>query len=78
MSFSCLGPLVLLHPKTFEIIWLCNLSISSVPDKGYSRSASNTLTVISTLYYFHLNDNRDGIGGVIVSVLAFSVVDSAV
>ena len=40
----------LLAPKDFKIIWLSNLLIMSVPDKGYSREVSCILNVISTFF----------------------------
>ena len=33
---------------TVEVIWLCNLSILSIPHEGYSRNSSWTVNLIST------------------------------
>jgi hypothetical protein len=41
---------LLLARKTFNIIWLFNFSILSVPDEGYSRNALCALNFISTFY----------------------------
>ena len=41
----------LLAPKTFEIIWLSNFSILSVPDEGYSRNTLCALKLIIFLMY---------------------------
>ena len=40
-QLSCLGPLVLLLPKYYElwIIWLLHISDCGVPGEGYSRKA---------------------------------------
>ena len=43
---SCLGPLVVLLPSTFKIIWLFSLSILSVPDEGYCRNMLCALNLI--------------------------------
>jgi hypothetical protein len=51
---SCLGPLVLLLPK-FQIIWLFNLSILSVPNEGSSRNASCALNL---RFYFSYIETR--------------------
>ena len=46
----CVCPLVILLPK-FSFIWLSNLSILSVPDEGYFKSASCALNLISTFLF---------------------------
>jgi hypothetical protein len=38
----------LMRDENFKLFWLCNLSILSVPDEGYSRNASCTLNLIFT------------------------------
>ena len=43
----------ILAPKDFLIIWLPNLLILSVPDKGYSRSASYVLNLLDLRFWFY-------------------------
>jgi len=38
-------------PKTLKIIWLSNFSTFSIPDEGYSRSASCAINLISTVLF---------------------------
>ena len=37
--------------RTFEIIWFCYLSILRLPDEGYSRNVSYTVTLIYIVYW---------------------------
>ena len=38
-------------PITFGIIWFCNLSTLRVPDEGYYRNMSYTITLIYIVYW---------------------------
>ena len=49
-------PFGLLARKTLNIIWLSNISILSVPDEGYPRSAFCALNLISTFYWNHFRE----------------------
>ena len=53
VGYTVLSPLVLSLPK-FLIIWLFDLSILSVPDKGYTRKVPCALNWISTFLFVNI------------------------